>query len=142
MRRRLFILFGPLFRVKRGREGREEGNLERRGERERSPGELPFRTNGVKRLSHQPRPPLSPFLGRFDSASRLFPASSPIPPPPSLPLQCRKHDINSIAPVFREFSLNYARLLRVAGNLKKGGLFESWRNKFEIREPFSLESGH
>lgn len=28
--------------------------MERRGERERIPGELPFRTNGVKRLSHQP----------------------------------------------------------------------------------------
>lgn len=41
------------------------------GEKER-PTKAPFRTNGVKRLSHQLNVSLL-ILGRFDSASRVFP---------------------------------------------------------------------
>lgn len=63
------------FSVLRG----EERNLERRGERERIPGELPFRTNGVKRLSHQPLSSI-PRTFRFG-----FTAISCFLLPPSLP---------------------------------------------------------
>jgi len=42
-----------------------EQERERAGERERR--EVPFRTNGVKRLSHQPNASLL-ILGRFDSS--------------------------------------------------------------------------
>lgn len=53
--------------------------MERRGERERIPGELPFRTNGVKRLSHQPLSSI-PRTFRFG-----FTAISCFLLPPSLP---------------------------------------------------------
>ena len=77
-------LWSPLrFRVKRARANatrrklgktRRKRERERERERERDHGELPFSTNGVKRLSHQPNVSLL-ILGRFDSASRLFPGS-------------------------------------------------------------------
>lgn len=62
LRRRLFILFGPLFRVKRAKGGAGGGGKlgKARRKREEAGGELPFRTNGVKRLSHQPNQTLPP----------------------------------------------------------------------------------
>lgn len=98
LRRRLFILFGPLFRVKRAKGGAGGGGKlgKARRKREEAGGELPFRTNGVKRLSHQPNQTLP--LHSSDVSIRLFPRLHPSPPRPILSLSsAAMPDINLLA---------------------------------------------
>ena len=120
-------LWSPLrFRVKRARANATRRKLgktrrKRERERERDHGELPFSTNGVKRLSHQPNVSLL-ILGRFDSASRLFPGSQ-FPWPSSSALSSASASVQAAynlpgwlaAPrVSRVFALNalYAVIIR------------------------------
>lgn len=84
----------------------EEGNLERRGERERIPGELPFRTNGVKRLSHQPLSIPRTFRFGFTAISCfLLPPSLPNPASAILIRTFSKREFEERTESFSKFRL-------------------------------------